>query len=145
MLTATTTCAPVIRPTCDLIQREFNIDWTKVTWSDLRKPLYSGLAAVLYLMQRTGSNTTAIPASLEGQGDFWSHYYHFGTPVRNFSVAAEATHYSKRACHFSRSGQIVVVVVVVAMVVVVMMVTRVLVLVVIKWYELAASFLLFDF
>ena len=101
MLDATTPCASVIRATCDTIRREFGIDWTTVTWSDLRKPLYSGLAAVLYLMQRMGSNSTSIPSSIEGQESFWTHYYHFGAPVRNFTSAALSTTFGKVNDHFA--------------------------------------------
>ncbi|KAK7105718.1 uncharacterized protein [Littorina saxatilis] len=88
---ATTPCASVIRPTCDLIRQNFNIDWTKVTWVDLRKPLYSGLAAVLYLIQRT--NNASVPATIPAQEYLWSHYYHFGAARRNFSMVEQVLDY----------------------------------------------------
>lgn len=31
------------------IQEAFGIDWRTVTWMDLQKPLYSGLAAALFI------------------------------------------------------------------------------------------------
>lgn len=37
------------------IRNAFNIDWTTVTWSDLRKPLYSGLAAMLTLVRASAN------------------------------------------------------------------------------------------
>jgi hypothetical protein len=33
----------------EIIKKELGIDWTKVKWEDLRKPLYSALAARLLL------------------------------------------------------------------------------------------------
>ncbi|PVD27457.1 hypothetical protein C0Q70_12617 [Pomacea canaliculata] len=93
---ATLRCNSVLRQYCNLLKLQpFNIDWTQVTWSDLRKPLYSGLAASLYLIQRLGANLTAIPGDVLGQADLWSHYYHFGAPLADYSgLAASATTYS---------------------------------------------------
>ena len=95
MFAATNACPGVLRSTCDLIQTELGIDWTRVNYTDLRKPLYSALAAVLYLETRLG-NPPAIPATIEQQADTWSHYYHFGTPVRNYTVmAGQATDFRR--------------------------------------------------
>ena len=33
-----------------------NIDWAQTTWEDLRKPLYSALAAMLYTFDQVFSN-----------------------------------------------------------------------------------------
>lgn len=94
MLSATTSCPTVIRNTCQTIQDELNIDWTAVTWADLRKPLYSGLAAALYLMTRLGSSTPDVPATLEGQEKLWLQQYHPGSPHRDFaSYVVNATVY----------------------------------------------------
>ena len=55
----------------ELIQEKFNIDWRSVTWEDLRKPLYSGLAARLFL-----SNVVEpIPSDLCGQATYWKKHY----------------------------------------------------------------------
>jgi hypothetical protein len=35
--------------TRDAIQAHLGIDWMSTSWQDLRKPLYSGLAAALYI------------------------------------------------------------------------------------------------
>ena len=95
MFAATSLCPGVLRPTCDVIQKELGIDWTQANYTDLRKPLYSALAAVLYLESRLG-NPPNISASIEEQADLWSHYYHFGNPVRNYSALAdEATRFGK--------------------------------------------------
>ena len=34
---------------CNTVYQVFGIDWNHVSWSDLLKPLYSGLAAALYI------------------------------------------------------------------------------------------------
>ena len=48
-----------------------SIDWTTVQWVDLRKPLYSALAARLFL-----SNVpSAIPSGLQEQAAYWKNYY----------------------------------------------------------------------
>ena len=54
-----------------LIKEKFGFDWMKVSWSDLTKPLYSGLAARLYL-----SNEQApIPKDLIPQAKYWKNHY----------------------------------------------------------------------
>ncbi|KAL3871107.1 hypothetical protein ACJMK2_039126 [Sinanodonta woodiana] len=53
----------------DRIRQNLNIDWTRVTWADLRKPLYSGLAAALYIIKQTNNE---IPIQLENQANIWS-------------------------------------------------------------------------
>ena len=51
----------------------FNIDWTATVWSDLRKPLFSALAARLYFEVITAE----IPLSpdISAQGNYWATYY----------------------------------------------------------------------
>ena len=55
------------------IQDNFGIDWSRVTWMDLRKPLYSGIAARLFL----SNIPEAIPpaSEIEKQGDYWKIHY----------------------------------------------------------------------
>ena len=65
------------------IKEYFEIDWPSVTWMDLRKPLYSGLAARLLLF----NVPYKIPcASIELQGQYWNSYYNTilgaGTPEK---------------------------------------------------------------
>ena len=55
------------------IKAEFGIDWVSLQWQDLQKPLYSGLAARLFL-----SNIPAtIPPATDiwQQGQYWKKYY----------------------------------------------------------------------
>ena len=57
------------------IQQKFGINWNHVIWEDLAKPLYSALAARLFLQVRS-SNAT-IPGPIKLQAQFWKRYYRF--------------------------------------------------------------------
>ncbi len=52
------------------------IEWTSVVWTALEKPLYSGLAARLFL----ATIDEDIPASsnVSGQADYWNRHYQTG-------------------------------------------------------------------
>ena len=56
------------------IKSAFGIDWAKTSWSDLRKPLYSAIAARLVLANKS----PPIPSSLSGQAKYWKQYYNSG-------------------------------------------------------------------
>ncbi|OWF42441.1 Cartilage matrix protein [Mizuhopecten yessoensis] len=69
----TTNCAHhTIREECSIILSEFEIDWSSVQWTDLLKPLYSGLAASLYLKLR---GADPAPGDLTGQASLWKSYF----------------------------------------------------------------------
>ena len=55
------------------IETEFSIDWSSVVWNDLRKPLYSALAARLYLT--TVSASIPISSSIDSQATYWVTNY----------------------------------------------------------------------
>ena len=55
------------------IQSKFGIDWPSVQWEDLRKPLYSGLAARLKLSNVAASIPFA--SDVAGQASYWKTYY----------------------------------------------------------------------
>lgn len=55
----------------DQIKAKLGIDWTKTTWKDLEKPLYSALAARLYLVRISDK----IPADLKKQACYWKKHY----------------------------------------------------------------------
>lgn len=77
-----------------IIRNTFGINWDYVTWADLRKPLYSGIAAALYtklhsavawriedqantyesLFQSSGGHNFTSLAQLLDQGIFFSYY-----------------------------------------------------------------------
>ena len=53
------------------IKHKLGIDWTQSSWEDLTKPLYSGLAARLFLVKIPAP----IPSDLPGQAAYWKRYY----------------------------------------------------------------------
>ena len=55
----------------DDIKAKLGIDWTKTQWEDLEKPLYSGLAARLFLARIS----EPIPSDLPSQAQYWKTYY----------------------------------------------------------------------
>ncbi len=61
------------------IQIIFEIDWTSVQWEDLRKPFYSAMAAILYMLSLSLGEeeypTTDDGLGLDGQASFWKTYY----------------------------------------------------------------------
>ena len=64
------------------IQFHFGINWLNVQWRELRKPLYSALAArlVIYIAPRS------IPSAddLLGQGQFWAAHYNTNGDASEF-------------------------------------------------------------
>lgn len=85
----------------DLIRNKLGIEWPSVTGDDMRRPLYSALAAALFLTLE-GSPVT-VPLTVEGQAAFWlSHYRHpaagsglteqnFTEPVKNLQQLCART------------------------------------------------------
>ena len=55
----------------DQIKAKLHIDWTSTTWADLEKPLYSGLAARLFLARISAP----IPTDLNAQAQYWKTHY----------------------------------------------------------------------
>ena len=55
----------------DKIKETLGIDWTSTTWNDLEKPLYSGLAARLFLARLSAP----IPTDLASQAQYWKTHY----------------------------------------------------------------------
>ena len=68
------------------IREKFQIDWPSVTWRDLRRPLYSAIAArlVLFVAPASIPQTSDIPA----QTEFWMRYYNPGGSTATFIAAA---------------------------------------------------------
>ncbi|XP_060084208.1 uncharacterized protein LOC132563468 [Ylistrum balloti] len=67
----------------DLLAEKFNIDWGAVNWVDLRKPLYSGIAAALYTKIHGG-----VGWRVEDQAQFFSNYF-LSMGGNNFTNLAE--------------------------------------------------------
>ena len=55
------------------VRQHLGIDWSTVTWNDLRKPLYSGLAARLFLSNIKQEIPFASEIAL--QASYWKLYY----------------------------------------------------------------------
>ena len=53
------------------IRNATDIIWQSVTWEDLRIPIYSGIAARLFLL----NDPTVIPTTVRGQARYWKEYY----------------------------------------------------------------------
>ncbi|RUS87547.1 hypothetical protein EGW08_004723, partial [Elysia chlorotica] len=68
------------------IKSAFGIDWATVQWSDLRRPLYSGIAAMLTLLRVSGGN---VPRALERQAAFWQNNFNTGNPRAAFEFLSE--------------------------------------------------------
>ena len=59
----------------DEIKKRFGVDWSRVQWSEMKKPLYSGLAARLVLF----NIPYTIPVELEGQAKYQKTRYSSAT------------------------------------------------------------------
>ena len=53
------------------VERITGINWLDIKWKDLRKPLYSGIAARLFV----SNNEEEIPESIEKQAPYWKNKY----------------------------------------------------------------------
>ncbi|XP_046558985.1 uncharacterized protein LOC124268023 [Haliotis rubra] len=82
MFRQTIACPSAIRHVCNDIQTNIGIDWPRVQWRDLLKPLYSGLAASLYIQLKQGNT---IPGSVDAQSRIWNNIYQPKPPIANFS------------------------------------------------------------
>ncbi|XP_072041413.1 uncharacterized protein [Amphiura filiformis] len=63
------------------IQQVFGITWQTVQWSDLRKPLYSAIAARMFFLYNQFIFQQPIPnsaADIAGQAAYWTRYYDTG-------------------------------------------------------------------
>ena len=69
----------------DKVQAYFGIDWRFVTWEDLRMPLYSGLAARIYLWSVGG---IPLAGEIDAQATYWRTSYN-GT-AKDFATLVKA-------------------------------------------------------
>ncbi|XP_071097399.1 uncharacterized protein [Haliotis cracherodii] len=68
------------------ITSRFGIDWNITNWADLRKPIFSGLAAALYL----ATLTEDIPQRTKDQATFYQRHFRNDTQsVHNFSEGSK--------------------------------------------------------
>ena len=68
------------------IRERFQIDWPSVTWRDLRRPLYSAIAARLVLFIAPASIPQA--SDIVAQAEFWMRHYNPEGSTANFISAA---------------------------------------------------------
>jgi len=57
------------------IKDQLGIDWTKVTWKDLRKPLYSALAARLFLKNISEDMENKAGLTMADHEAYWQKFY----------------------------------------------------------------------
>ena len=62
---------PDLKAKHDEIKKRYGVDWGQVQWSEMKKPLYSALAARLVLY----NIPDAIPVELDGQAKYWKNHY----------------------------------------------------------------------
>ncbi|XP_072027313.1 uncharacterized protein [Amphiura filiformis] len=74
-MTKDTTTYPSLVGSLDAIEDAFDIDWKSVSWEDLRKPMYSALAARLYLSILSGIEMVPVIGDIDGQASYWKRYY----------------------------------------------------------------------
>ena len=71
--TQNTTSHPRLVSKFSQIQSKFGIDWRTVQWEDLRKPLYSGLAARLLLSNKP--EPIPLASNVTAQASYWKEHY----------------------------------------------------------------------
>lgn len=69
--TKDTVSHPKLRPAHRLIKAEWGIDWIHVHYSELRKPLFSAIAARL----KYKNVPSQIPDNVRGQAKYWKRHY----------------------------------------------------------------------
>ena len=68
------------------IEELLQINWLDAEWSDLRKPLYSALAARLIIFNASTSESVPPPDDLAGQAQFWVEYYNRNGEALDFAT-----------------------------------------------------------
>lgn len=78
------------------IRSKLGIDWSAVTWADMRKPLYSALAAAMLLtLEGAPAN---VPTTVDMQATYWLTHYRKGQTtqtVQNFTVPVKTLQQSE--------------------------------------------------
>ncbi|XP_038053358.1 uncharacterized protein LOC119725839 [Patiria miniata] len=69
--TKDTASHPGLKKKFEAIKSSLSIDWATVEWEDLDKPLYSAIAARLFLT----NIPSAIPSGLAEQAAYWKKHY----------------------------------------------------------------------
>ena len=77
-----TRSAPELANERQQILLSFNIVWSSVIWADLRRPLYSGLAARLLLSKV--SQEIPLASEITQQANYWKQHYNQNGTVQQF-------------------------------------------------------------
>ncbi|KAL4219313.1 hypothetical protein ACF0H5_021892 [Mactra antiquata] len=93
---------PALTNEYNTIRNVLHIDWSTVAWRDLRKPMYSGIAATLLILTK---NIQHIPESAELQATIWSVLRPGNVPFDFF----QKTHNSISECSTSKDIDLVIV------------------------------------
>lgn len=82
-----TKTSPYLEPMKINIANNLKIPWDSTSWTDLVKPLYSGLGAALFVVFTT--RDIGIPRTIASQDSFWrkSNWYFFSN-AENFTALA---------------------------------------------------------
>ena len=78
------------------IRSKLGIDWSAVTWADMRRPLYSALAAAMFLtLEGAPAN---VPNTVDAQAAYWLTHFRKGQTtetVQNFTGPVKTFQQSK--------------------------------------------------
>jgi len=74
----------------DRIWDELDINWSKVQYDDLSKPLYSGIAARLKIAAYYRNRLRGIPQSVADQASYWASSYTVNTWTNAIIVYVKA-------------------------------------------------------
>ncbi|KAL3871108.1 hypothetical protein ACJMK2_039127 [Sinanodonta woodiana] len=77
------------------IEQRLGIKWSNITWTELKQPLFSGLASGLLTVHYAGNQ--GVPNSVEDQGSFLAH--HSNKDANEF---IKAVHNLETGCHGNR-------------------------------------------
>lgn len=91
----------------DNIEDKFGIDWTQAQYSDLSKPLYSGIAAMLKIAAHYAS--TDIPVTIRGQANYWATSYTVNTWTNAIQVYVDASATVATICRSSTADVVFVI------------------------------------
>ena len=83
-ITQDTVTFPLLITLQQQIQSNFSIEWSAVQWNDLRKPLYSALAARLYFY--TVSDPIPLSSNIQLQATYWVTHYNILGSVSDFET-----------------------------------------------------------
>lgn len=87
MFNLTKSGTPELKKIQDEVFRKLFVLWNGINWKDLNKPLYSGLAAAIYLTTKTNDS---IPLSKPDQAKFWKTHFRTNGNEQTFLTAMQA-------------------------------------------------------